>query len=157
MDDALLLYAQDVAKQLDQRAIAFIRCRRVVRHLGYLDFLQIPFILNLGVKIPRQNATPGILGDDLGLLVDAKSGVVYDEGRVEGRFYDHIGRHVGPLVDGPTQLSLHAPAKWMVGLEFEFAVHVHLVPGDLVDPYQRPARLVAVQARPLGALFLVHR
>ena len=47
---------------------------------------------------------------------------------------DHVAAHVFPLVDGAAQNLLLDAREFVGGLKRQLAVHVHLMPRDLVDP-----------------------
>ena len=76
-------------------------------------------------------------------------------GQVEDRVDDHVAGHVFPLVEGAAQRPLLDAAELVAGLERQLAVHVHLVPGDLVDPDHGLAFAQAVEPFPAPDRLLV--
>ena len=65
------------------------------------------------------------------------------------------------LAGGPVKraakVRLDPPGKVPLGLQRQFVVDVHLVPGDLVDHHHRPDRAQPVEGLPRGNGLLLHR
>ena len=145
---------QDIAEEVHERLVVAFARLDIVRDHGVFDPRDVFLVVDLRAELLREHS-PTL--DVLALLLDAEAGVLDREPRVVDRIDHHIPGHVLPLVDGRAQAPLDAAAEAILALERELVVHVHLAPGEFVDPHERPARLEAIQPRPLARGLLVHR
>ena len=127
----------------------------VVRDHRHLDLLQVGEVADLDVEVPRDDVARGVGGHDVDVFDDSEVGAVDGQRAGEVVAHDHVARQVPPLVERPPQVALLILRPGMLGAQRQFAVDVHLVPADLVDPDHRPFRLEIVELLPEPGFLLV--
>ncbi len=126
----------DIENALENLACAllsFLRRRFVEANLWRMDFLDILFMrqlidITMADHIILWIEHRGFIG---GLY--AKTGGTDHSGHPHKRFDNKVGGHVSPSIQCPPQIGLQPLAEFVLTAQSQFVVHIHLVPGNLVN------------------------
>jgi len=118
---------------------------------------QVRVILDLFVKMARHDVADSVRADDVNFFDDAEVAAVDGQRTGEEIVDDHVALQVTPLVDRTTQLALLVARERMDATQLQLAVHIHLVPGNLIDPDHGADGLPVVETPPKVCSLAVNR
>ncbi len=106
--------------------------------------------------MPRYNSTFFILRYDVDIFGYSKTGIIYNQGRMQLRLNNHIRLQVIPLVYRPAQLLFYFTQKRVFCLKLQLTLHIHLMPGNFFNPDQGTSLFKAVKTPPFNYPLFVY-